>query len=962
MSQQLMLKKSVIAVALTLGSSHVVRAQQASPAVPVPRVVITGSYIQRIDAETATPLQVIKRDEISRLGVNSARELVETMTASTGSLSDIGGSNSFAGGASSASLRNLGKQSTLILVNSRRVAPFALADYSEVFTNLDSLPIEAIERVEVLRSGGSAQYGSDAVAGVINIITTSDYQGLTARAAHESSVENNKLRQSTASLTGGVGSMAKDGYNVLANLELFKRGRANWRESVDDINPAYGAKFGPLEVGSGQMFGQRGAPSTLSYPGNLLGQGALPGCTTVNAAGLCVYDRFRRFEMQPEAERANLLVSGKLRINDKLEAFSELLYATTTTTYQSPFANYDSSAGITAWGNPATGAARTFDSGPVPAGHPLNHSGEDLDLLYRFADDPGYRTSKSSQYRALAGLKGQLGKFDWESAVGFMGSKSHDRARGGFFSVTGFTEVIGTPGYDADGNLRDPQFFNRAYQLGKINDAATVAKLFPENGYDGRITQQFWDGRITGVVGQLRGLDVSMAVGADVRHEKFLITPTANLLAGDIVANGAASADAARTSTSAFAEIEVPFSRNLNVTGAARVDKFPGFGAHVSPKLAMRWEASRLLLVRGTVETGFRAPNLTESATSSKYSFSETQDPRRCPQARAYAADLRAQSDALPDTDPLKALSSAKADVIEGNECFAGVSNIVHNNPDLKPEVSHSATFGFVLEPAKGYSLSLDYWNIRRKDEIAVKSNDELLAAEAQQASGVINRLALAQDPSFTAVGGGNSAAIQQQYGVTAGALASINGSFLNVSQTRTSGIDLGATARIASRLGRWDLSLNATRLIDFKTFYAERNGGSFGDNLAGRYGFSKTVANFTAALQTGKLSNSLRFVWNSPTALNGDYFDDQYTQAGCADRGWTGRECRIASYVRTDYNLSYTGFKDVTLSAHVGNVFNRRPPIDYRGLDESGGGLIPQSVADIAGRTVRLSMSYKFK
>ncbi len=954
------LKKSVLAVALTVGPVHAALAQDA-PA-PVQRVVITGSNIARIDAETATPLQVIRREEIARLGVNSVRELVDTMTASTSSLSDVGGSNSFAGGASSASLRNLGKQSTLVLLNSRRVAPYALADYNEVFTNLDSLPLDAIERVEVLRSGGSSIYGSDAVAGVINIITRGDYQGLTARAAHEQSAKHGGFHESTASLTGGYGSMTTDGYNLLANVELFKRGNVFWREVVDDINPAYGDKFATLRPGSGQMFGNRGAPSTFSFPGNLIGQGALPGCATQNAAGLCVYDRFSRFEVQPEAERANLLLSGKMRFSDSMDGFAEILYSKTKTTYGSTLATYDSDAGVTAWGNPATGQARTFDAGPIPAGHPLNLSGQDLPLRYRFLDDPGFRESDSSQYRALAGLKGNWRNYDWESAVGVMGSKSTDRSRGTFFSVAGFTEVIGTPGYDDAGNLRDPQFFNRAYRLGQINSPEVIAALFPENGYDGKITQRFWDGRISGQVGQFGGRPVAMALGADIRHEKFRIAPTANLLAGDIVSNGAASADASRTSTSAFTEIEVPLTEALNLTGAARVDKFPGFSAHVSPKLALRYEASRMLLLRGTVETGFRAPNLTESAQSSKFAFSSgTQDPRRCAQAQAYAEDLRDRSDALPDTDPLKAITSAKADAVEGNECFGGVPSIVTNNPDLEPEVSRSGTVGFVLEPAKGYNLSFDYWNIKRRDEIALKSNDELLASESSQPAGVINRLPLAQDPSFTSVEGASTASVQQQYGVTAGPLSSINGTFLNVSKTKTSGFDVGGAARVDSRIGRWDLSLNATRLLDFKTFFAERDGGSYGDNLAGRYGYSKTVANFTAALQTGALNNSLRFVWNSPTTLNGDYFDDQYTEAGCIDREWTVEECRIASYVRTDYNLTYTGIKNLTLSAHVGNVFNRRPPIDYRAIDESGGGVIPQNSEDVMGRIVRLTLVYKF-
>ena len=963
-------KRSVVAVSLVLAAGPGL-AQEAVDSLtgkPLERVIITGSNIKRIDAESATPLQIVRREDIARLGVNNVRQLIDTLTgssgsrSSTGSLSDVGGSSSFAGGASSASLRSLGKQSTLVLLNSRRVAPYALADYNEVFTNLDTMPLDAIDRVEVLRSGGSAIYGSDAVAGVINIITRGDYQGVQVRAARDQSSSHSGFHETTASLTGGFGDLSKDRFNVLANVELYRRGSVMWRDVVDDINPAYGAKFATLGDGSGLMFGNRGTPSTFSFPGNLIGQGPLSGCKTLNAAGLCVYDRFSRFEAQPEADRANMLVSGRLKISDTMEGFAEVLYSKTKTTYQSAYATYDSTAGVSTWGNPATGQSRTFDYGPVPATHPLNTSGEDLNLRYRFLDDPGYRRSDSDQYRVLAGLRGTYGKWDWESALGIMGSRTVDRSRGGFFSVAGFTSVIGTPGYDDDGNVRDPQFFNRGYQLGQLNSPDVLNALFPENGYDGKITQQFWDAKVSGAIGDIGGRPVMMAVGGDLRHEKFLITPTANLLAGDIVSNGAASADASRNSAAAFAEVELPVSAALNLTGAARIDKFPGFNAHISPKLAMRFEASKSLLLRATVESGFRAPNLTESAQSSKFAFSTgNQDPQRCPAAQAYAADLRAQSDALPASDPLKALMAAKADTVEGNECFRGVPSIVRNNPDLKPEVARMATLGFVFEPVRGYNLSVDYWNIKRRNEIGLKSNDELLAAEASQPPGTINRLGLAQEPTFTSVDGTNAAALQQQYGVTTGALASINGMFENVARTKTSGVDIGAMARIPTGIGRLDLGLNATYLISLYSYFSTRDNGSYGDNLAGQYGYSRTKANFTAALQSGNFNNMLRFVWNSPTTLKQEYYDDQYDAAACEERGWIKSQCRIASYVRTDYNVSWSGIKNLTLSANVRNLFNHRPPLDLRALDSDGGGVIPQDIDDVRGREFRLTLEYKF-
>lgn len=952
MKHKLVLKQCSLAVALALGSSPLLAQDAATDTQAPQRVVITGSNLKRIDSETATPVQIVKKEEITRMGVNTVKELMDTLTsADRNSLSDAGGSNSFAGGASSVSLRGLGKQSTLVLLNSRRVAPYALADYNEVFTNLDTLPLDAVERIEILRNGGSAIYGSDAVAGVINIITRSDYKGLQARASHNQSTKNSQIHESTVALTGGMGDLAADRYNVLANVEVYRRNATNWRSMVNDINPAYGEKFAAVAPGSGQMFGDRGAPSTFSYPGNIIGQGALPGCETKNAAGLCVYDRFSRFQAQPAANRVNALVSGKLAISDTLEGFAEVLYSHTKTDYMSAFATYDSTGSTSVWGDPRTAERRTFTYRPLPATHPLNTTGEPANLRYRFVDDPGYRSTSSDQYRVLAGLRGNLGAYDWETAAGVMGSKTKDRSRGGFFSLSGFQQVIGATDEETD----DPLFFNRGYRLGQANTPEVLNTLFPENGYDGKITQTFIDGKISGEVGKFMGNPVSVAVGGEIRHEKFAINPTANLMAGDIVSNGASTANASRTNESVFAEANLKPISSLELTGAVRVDKFKDVKAHASPKVSARWEATPQLMVRGTWESGFRAPNLTESAQSSKFSFTNGEpDPKRCDQAQRLASDLRTQSDALPNTDPNKQFLSARADSVESLECTASLANVVRNNPNLKPEVSRSATLGFVVEPVKGTSVSLDVWHIKRKDEIGLKSTAELLASEDSLPKDIINRLSVEQDRTFTAKE-------RKDYGVKVGPLASSSGMFENTAQTKTSGVDLSLTSRIPTPIGRVDLVGNATYLLDYKIFAANRNGGSWGDNLAGQHGTSKLTANLMGSLGLGAFSHSVRATVRSPQKLQYDYYDEQYTPAGCADSGYEPNECRVASYVRWDYNLTYTGIRNLTLSLFVRNVMNHRPPVDLRQFGSDGGGVVPQDLEDVSGRSVRVTAEYRF-
>jgi iron complex outermembrane receptor protein len=553
----------------------------------------------------------------------------------------------------------------------------------------------------------------------------------------------------------------------------------------------------------------------------------------------------------------------------------------------------------------------------------------------------------SSDYRALVGLRGNWNSYDWETAAGIMGGKTAMSGRGAI-SDSGFKQVIGD--YTTD----DPNFFNHGYKIGQQNSPEVLNALFPVQGYHGKVTQYFVDGKISGDIAHIGGRGVGMAVGAELRHEKFDISPTDNLLSGDIVGNGASSAHAQRNTGAAYVEVNVPVTASLEVNGAARIDKYAGFDSHVSPKLALRYKAFDQLLLRGTVESGFRAPNLTESAQSSKFAFeTNSVDPKRCPQALALAQALRDQAAALGDSNASAALLNARADIVEGNECALGVPTNVRNNPDLKPETSRSATVGFVLEPFKGHTLSVDYWHIERKDEIGLKSTEDLLAAEADQPKGVIIRNPLSIDQTFTE-------AEQKAYGVEVGRVAGISGMFENVSKTKTSGIDISSSSRFNTAYGRVNLDANATYVTDLRYFSSARNG--YGDNLAGRYDAPKIVANATLALTSGNFSNALRATFHSRTELRTDFYDDSYSTSGCEDRGWTEAECKVASYMRWDYTLAYRGFRGWTLTAFVRNMFNHRPPVDLRAFASTGGGVIPQSREDVQGRSLRLTAEYRFR
>ncbi|MBB5019164.1 iron complex outermembrane receptor protein [Chitinivorax tropicus] len=904
------------------------------------RIEVTGSHIKRISAESATPIQVVKREEIAKTGATNVKELLDTLSMSTSSsdMADIGRSNSFATGSSSVSFRNMGQQSTLVLLNFRRVAPYALADYADVFTNLDALPLDAIERVEVLKSGASAIYGSDAVAGVINIITRKDYRGLQIKADHSWSHTSGTFKSNNASITGGMGDLAADRYNVLVNADFYKRDPVMWNDVM---------KYSNREVT--KKFRNFGSPSSYSYPGNV-NLKALPGCAEKNSGGLCIYNRYERFQAVPESKRANFFAAGKLQLTDSLLSFTELTYSKIKTEYLNAFQAYGPALPPTDWGDPVTSKPKTFTYRGLPVGHPLNSTNKEVGFHYRFKDGPANSKVDSDSYRLVTGLKGSFGEQDWETAVGIMGAKTVNREYGSF-SESGFKKVIG----DYTQTVLPADFFNKpnGYRMAQENSAEVLSVLFPEYGYKGENKQSFIDGKISGPIAELPTGTLGYAAGFDLRKETFTITPTENTKNGDVVGLGQTETNASRSLGAVFGELSIPVMKNLEAQVAGRLDKAKGFDAHFSPKVGFRFEPSKSMLFRGTFETGFRAPNLTESAPSTKIAFNNGQsDPKRCPQAERLSEDLQAQASALPTNDPRIAFLQARADTVRQNECSAGVVSIVKNNPNLKPEISKSFSLGMVLEPIAGISTSVDYWNIQRKDEIGLRTIADLLANEDTLEPGIINRNSLANETNFTP-------AELAQYGVTVGSLASRNQAFENRNKTKTDGIDFNLRGSFsAGAAGKIQLDWNTTYLHSYYEWSA--NKGGYGDNLSGRYGYSKYSSDLTTSLVSKGATNGLRFNFNSGTTLKRDYNDTQYTDEACATRGWNTSECRIASYMTVDYFLNYSAIKNLTINFNVRNVFNRKPEPNLRWMDEKGG-IIPQDINDARGRMLKLGFEYKF-
>ena len=214
-------KKLALALSLAVGGGAIVG---AAPALAQDiRVEVTGSSIRRVDAETALPVTIVTREEIAQTGVNNTEQLLAMLPSidSLGGIALSAGAGTSTYGQSSVSLRGLGANRTLVLVNGRRLVDFAGFATGDA-VNVNAIPISAIERVEVLRDGASAVYGSDAVAGVINFILIKEYVGMEVGGQYGSPTRSGGGESWNAYVVGGWGTLAKDKFNVNASFAYSK--------------------------------------------------------------------------------------------------------------------------------------------------------------------------------------------------------------------------------------------------------------------------------------------------------------------------------------------------------------------------------------------------------------------------------------------------------------------------------------------------------------------------------------------------------------------------------------------------------------------------------------------------------------------------------------------------------------------------------------------------------------------
>jgi iron complex outermembrane receptor protein len=648
-------------LAAALPASQVLAQQQQQ----LERVEITGSRIRRVDAETAAPVQTITREDIERTGKTSIQEILRTVTADSNGTIPTSFTNGFASGSAAVSLRGLGVNSTLVLVNGRRMSTYGLADDgTRNFVDLNSLPLEAVDRIEILKDGASAIYGADAVGGVVNVILRRNYTGASIGGSYGQTGDGDGEDMRVYG-SYGFGNLDTDKYNVFFTLEGSKTknilstdrgflGELDFRSRgyYDTTNGANRPYFslGPTA---------NSPHAVIRNPVGNVRTNLIPCPTNLidPDTNLCRYNAREEQEIQPETDRLNLYGRGTMQFSPTLTGYAELGYFNTKTKSQGTFgANND--GGVYVPGDPFN---PLLVHGPMnlPASHPDNPFGVDRALFYVPAELGGRdQETNNTVFRGLIGLSGSNYGWDWDTGLLYVKS-TLENDNFGFIIYNEMQAALNNGTY----RITRPSLTSPS-----PTDPAVLARVSPTLSSEPTSSVTSLDFKASRELMTLAGGPLGLALGAEIRREEAEDPGVPGTETGSIVGLGYSKFAMDRDIYAVYGEVVAPVTKWLEVNAALRWDDYSDFGSTVNPKIGFKARPNDMFAIRGTYSEAFRAPGAAEVGGSS---FG-----------------------------------------------FTSYGILSQGNPDIQPEEAKSYTIGVVFEPWAGTSFTLDYWKIDRENEI----------------------------------------------------------------------------------------------------------------------------------------------------------------------------------------------------------------------------------------------------
>jgi len=878
-------KKVATALAYTLGVGGALTLSAAYAQTDI-RVDVTGSSIKRVEGEGALPVQVITKQDIQATGATNTFELLDKLSGnqSFGAFNPALGEGSGLVGFSGVSLRGLGTNRTLVLIDGKRIAPYALSTANNnQGVDLSQIPLAAIERIEILKDGASAVYGTDAIAGVINIILRRDFQGVEVGGTYLDSEAGGGGNHSVHMVLGW-GDLSKDKINAFVALDYQQQ--LALRASDREISKT---AFLP-DLGVNRTSGNS-IPANISIPGvggthNPFFPACLPPLsfpTPGFSPNQCRFDFAATIDTIPPSDKTNILGKVTWQFNPDNRAFLEGSY--NHGEFQQNISPTPVGVGVS--GVPFPEPQLQPGSRYYPAAYISSLGGDPtkpVSLSYRAAEF-GPRSDKVTvdQYRAVGGITGTInGKWDYTADINWTRNREVDAYAGGYLSASQFLPLL-------DNGVINPFALSDAagHAAGLNAQIIGNASVNVASNIGGNAT-------ISGEIWKLPAGPLSAALGAEYRKEKLSLENADFLSSGDIIGGLGAIpslSNGERNVWGVYTEFNIPIVKTLEGDIAVRYDHYSDFGSTTNPKFSLRWQPSQQILLRASWGKGFRAPTLfdldqPDYTTNTNNSFD---DPIRCP--------------------------------ITGSvlDCQLQFNSLRGGNPALKPERSTQYSVGGVWEPAwqytQGLSVGVDYFWVEIKDVITQIGADTIFAD--------FNTYANTPVPGF-----GGRTYIVRRPGVDP-AFPNLPNSIdyvieptVNAGKNGVDGFDFDARYRFPGVLfptawGRMEAHLNGTYIAHFKQ--TDILTGAY-PNFAGTSGFPQ------GAISRWRHYATLDYTYGPWGATFAQNFQNGYTEPDLTSDDPNATR-RVGNYETYDLQGRYTGFKNVELSLGIRNLFNRAPP-----------------------------------
>lgn len=658
-------------------------------------VVVTGSRLKRTDVEGANPVTVITREQIELSGEISAAELLRNTTFNTtGSFRPQSGSS--AQGVAMIDLRGIGSSRSLVLVDGRRLTMSPSTGSSQ---DLNSIPMGAIERVEILTDGASAIYGSDAIGGVVNVITRKDYNGAEVSLQKgEPSIPSEGGEREAGSVVFGS---SNDTTSLLGGVSWNKR----------DI--VFQRAFPWVEPGA-SIYG-----NNWTYPDFSNAFTAIPGgCNEDNFyanGAACAYNFNATNANEASTTNESLYLKANHMVNDDWS-----IYANATIAKNDSFGRYapapDSNyfyAGLAtpadSYNNPTNPDAWMYDpNNPNAVAYdPSVGPNDSMFFFHRFAA-AGNRdnTVQNENIDFLFGTTGYVGDVELDFSVRRVRNQTVEIGNGYLAAQTAWTFVNDfNPGYEVYGDNTstfDPDLYRYGYDIQNpssnptnvLRGSVVTTSRVSNFDFDEIFASAAFD------IGELDGGTIQMFVGADRREEYYSDAYDAQSEAGLVGGSAGNSAGGGRDVTAAYFETLLPFTEDLEVSVAGRFDDYSDYGNDFSPKVSVRYQPMDELTLRASFGQGFRAPTLDILTQQTAFSADPVQDEQTC---------------IVFGEDP---------------DCEVQINAYRIANPDLESEQSDQYAFGLAYQPTDWFNFTMDYYNIQIDNRIAFFSSQNLINRE----------------------------------------------------------------------------------------------------------------------------------------------------------------------------------------------------------------------------------------